>query len=134
MLCSGQILRNRPFHPTLFLLFTMHFPLSRLCIRLGRAVSTVISILTLLMLSVLVPQRYNSIMSSPPTRMLIRWRCVRIQFFKLSFVSHSVLLVLDPSVKMSYFQKHWSKELQDEVIKSAEGVVRFSCCLLRQCG
>lgn len=32
--------------------------------------------------------------------------------------------VLDPMAKMVYFKKHWSEDLQDDVLACAENVVR----------
>jgi hypothetical protein len=33
------------------------------------------------------------------------------------------VIVLDPEMKMSHFEKHWSKPLQDKVSESAEAIV-----------
>ena len=37
----------------------------------------------------------------------------------------NLLLVLNPKEKMAYFKKHWSVELQGEVVKCAEEVVCY---------
>ena len=51
---------------------------------------------------------------------------VMCAWFFLFFVIHSLILliVLDPDTKMNHFVKHWSKPLQDEVLESAETIVR----------
>jgi hypothetical protein len=41
--------------------------------------------------------------------------------------------VLNPKEKMAYFKKHWSTELQDDVIECVEEVVRHAC-LFTFCG
>ena len=40
-----------------------------------------------------------------------------------------ISLVLNPKRKMGYFKKHWSAELQEEVLKCAEEEVYLSTCL-----
>jgi hypothetical protein len=35
-----------------------------------------------------------------------------------------MLLVLNPKEKMRYFKKHWSADLQEEVMKCVEEIVR----------
>ena len=40
-----------------------------------------------------------------------------------------ISLVLNPKEKMGYFKKHWSTELQEEVLKCIEDEVYLSSCL-----
>ena len=41
----------------------------------------------------------------------------------------NTILVLNPKEKMRYFKKHWSSELQDDVIECVEEVVCHTSCL-----
>jgi hypothetical protein len=47
-------------------------------------------------------------------------------FLSLS-ITELFFAVLDPNEKLRYFKKHWSKELQDDVVECVEEVV--SICL-----
>lgn len=50
--------------------------------------------------------------------------CTFIQAVYLCSIIHSlVVLVLDPSQKLVYFGKHWSSELQAEVLVMVEKIV-----------
>ena len=50
--------------------------------------------------------------------------CVHVQDFFSTYISSYIILVLDPDMKMTYFKKHWSAELQSQVLKSAEEIVK----------
>jgi hypothetical protein len=41
-----------------------------------------------------------------------------------------MFLVLNPKEKLGYFKKHWSRELQEDVVKCVEEVVWASSPLL----
>ncbi|EDR00881.1 uncharacterized protein LACBIDRAFT_312828 [Laccaria bicolor S238N-H82] len=49
------------------------------------------------------------------------------EYYEKTSTSHAYTLVmlLDPEKKMDYFKKHWSEELQKEVIESAEEIERY---------
>jgi hypothetical protein len=43
----------------------------------------------------------------------------------LTLYNTDMLLVLNPKEKMGYFKKHWSADLQEEVMKCVEEIVRI---------
>lgn len=57
--------------------------------------------------------------------MHIPLQCVRASFILLLINILTQVSVLDPGKKMNHFKKHWSEELQKEVLESAEKIVRY---------
>jgi hypothetical protein len=45
----------------------------------------------------------------------------------------NTILVLDPKEKMRYFKKHWSSELQEDVVNCVEEIVRYVFLVPFQC-
>ncbi|KAF8804846.1 hypothetical protein BYT27DRAFT_7106103 [Phlegmacium glaucopus] len=57
------------------------------------------------------------------------------EYYNKTTMSHAYtfVMLLDPNSKMDYFKTNWDKELQDEVLKSAETIVHyyFICLFLK---
>ena len=56
------------------------------------------------------------------TRTLRRWVLFSLYYV---IVTSNLYLVLNPKEKMSHFKKHWSEDLQDDVLECLEKVVRL---------
>ena len=128
MLLSMQIMLNRPFHLTmswLFIWWSQHLKLST---GHGLVRLTMWSIHHLPLPFMLHVRRSMSTMRRPWSLLCISWQWVWI----FAHIWHIIdmFLVLNPKEKLGYFKKHWSSDLQEDVVKCIKEVVWVSSSLL----
>jgi hypothetical protein len=117
------ITHSKLFHMTIYPLYIMPFLPLKHYTRLGAFVPPVQNMVASQVGCKQGSERLRNIMRRRLLPMPIPLSCVCVPNAFFLFTSHHIL-VLDPDMKMAYFKKHWSVELQNKVLKSAEEIVR----------
>lgn len=130
MMYSMQMLPSKPFLHKIVPHCRMQFRHLKAYTKHGQGSSKTQHIQTSTRPLKLAWTRSMSIIAKQHVLMPIQWQCVRIYFVCTSylFLTHPLLLVLDPDTKMLHFTKHWGKELSNKIKKNAEELV--SACFI----